>query len=178
MSRLSVRFLAFALCLLIQSASTSTQKPNHGEVPSELLRQQLAVFDTTVEDAVTVIVELADEPAAVHARRGGSRETQLNKIRTERGNVFSHLRRRGIDVSPKHEFEQAYNGFSLTLPANKLPLLADVPGVIGIHPNPEAIAESVHETLEINAQPELVNGVPAIQALGAPTIAQESNVAR
>ena len=166
MRRRSAPFVAFALCLLLQSAASSTQKPAP-DVPSEALRQQLAVFDTSVEDAVSVIVELADEPAAVHARRGGSRETQLNKIRTERGNVFSQLRRRGIDVSPKHEFELAYNGFSMTLPANKLPLLADVPGIVGIHPNPEAIPESVHDTLEINAQPELVNGVPAIQAPAA-----------
>ena len=143
------------------------QKPKADETPSEALRQQLAVFDTSSEEAVTVIVELAEQPAALHGRRGAPRETQLNRIRTERGTVFSHLRRLGIDVSPKHEFELAYNGFSITLPANKLPLLAVVPGIVGIHPNPEAIAESVHDTLEINAQPELVNGVPAIQAPAA-----------
>ena len=166
MRRLPVRVLALAACVLAQSVMSSTQKPA-GDVLSDALRQQLAAFDTSTDDAVTVIVELADEPAALHARRGGSRETQLNKIRTERGNVFSHLRRRGIDVGPKHAFELGYNGFSITLPASKLPLLATVPGVVGVHQNPEVIRESVHETLEINAQPELVYGVPAIQAPAA-----------
>ena len=167
MKPLSARLVIFVALLCFQSAATSSQRPQAGEIPSAALRQQLAQFDTGSNEAVTVIVELAEQPAALRGRSGGERDSQLNRIRTERGTVFSHLRRLGIDVSPKHEFELGYNGFSITLPARQLPLLAVVPGIVGIHPNPEAIPESVHDTLEINAQPELVNGVPAIQAPAA-----------
>lgn len=166
MTRPFPRAAVFAVCLLLQSAVSQTQSPN-SHVPSPELRAQLAAFDTDSDDPITVIVELMAQPAATNRRRGSERETQLNRIRTERGTVFSQMRRLGIVVSPKHEFELAYNGFSLTLPARQLPLLAAVPGIAGIHPNLEAIRESVRDTLEINVQPELVNGVPAIQAPAA-----------
>ena len=165
MNRPRVRSFLFAVCLVVlHIAVPSTQKPSGDAVLSDQLRQQLAAFDTSVDDPITVIVELAEQPAARVARSGPARDMQLNRIRTERGNVFSHLRRAGIQISPKHEFELAYNGFSITLPASQLPLLAAVPGIVGIHANPEAIAESVSDTLEIDVQPELVNGVPAIGA--------------
>jgi hypothetical protein len=71
-------------------------------------------------------------------------------------------------VSPRHEYELAYNGFLLTLPANQLPLLAMVPGVIAVHPDLIVVRESAAEPLEIDLQPELVNGVPAVNARCGP----------
>ena len=159
--------ICFALCLVAQMAAPAGQNPNRPDRPSDHLRQQLAAFDTSTDQPITVIVELAEQAAAANGRAGEARSTQLNRIRTERGNVFSHLRRLGIAVSPRHEFELAYNGFSLTLPANQLPLLASVPAIAGIHENPEAVREDEPDSIELNVQPELVNGVPAI---GAPAM--------
>src|SRR5688572_32032644 len=101
----------FALCLIVQVAGPAGQNPNRPERPSDHLRQQLAVFDTSTDEPITVIVELTEQAAAVTGRHSAERETRLNRIRAERGNVFSHLRRLGIAVSPRHEFELAYNGF-------------------------------------------------------------------
>lgn len=157
----------FCLCLVLQIAGPAAQNPNRPEAPSDHLRQQLAAFDTSTDQPITVIVELGEQAGAANGRKGTERETQLNRIRTERGNVFSQLRRLGIAVSPRHEFELAYNGFSITLPANQLPLLASVPAIAGIHENPEAVRENDSDVIEIAAQPELVNGVPAI---GAPAV--------
>jgi minor extracellular serine protease Vpr len=141
----------------------------------EELRQQLAHFDVTSPQPVNVIVTLASEPAAVTGakakERGQSaaaaRDAQLNRIRTERGNVFSHLRRLGIEVSPRHEFELVINGFSLTLPANQLPLLASVPGVTGIFENVAISGEDLSESAVMNVSGELAVGVPAV---GAPAM--------
>jgi minor extracellular serine protease Vpr len=164
-------FLAIALvCLGSQTMGSSGQRLPQSDASAEL-RMQIAAFDTGSADPVTVIVELADQPAAVAAGRGPNRaagqQTQLNRIRTERGNIYSHLRRLGIQVSPRHEYELAYNGFLLTLPANQLPLLAMVPGVIAVHPDLVVVRESAAEPLEIDLQPELVNGVPAVNAPAA-----------
>jgi minor extracellular serine protease Vpr len=164
-------FLAIALVSVGSQMTGSTGQGSSPAVVSPELRAQIAEFDTSTAAPVTVIVELMEQPAAVAAGRGvgraALRQNQLNRIRTERGNVFSHLRRLGIQVSPRHEFELAYNGFVLTLPADQLPLLAMVPGIAGIHPDVEVVRESVSDTLVVDAQPELVNGVPAVGAPAA-----------
>ncbi|HEX8254432.1 MAG TPA: S8 family serine peptidase, partial [Thermoanaerobaculia bacterium] len=109
-----------------------------------------------------VIVTLAGDPAALAAP--GARSTQLNRIRTERGNVYSHLRRNGIQVSPKHEFELAINGFSISVPANQLPAIAAIPGVTGIYENIPVSPENVSESAVMNAAAELADSTPAIKA--------------
>ncbi|HEX6159429.1 MAG TPA: S8 family serine peptidase [Thermoanaerobaculia bacterium] len=136
------------------------------------LREHLSHFDVSSSDPVDVIVTLSAEPAGVTAakakERGGSasvaRDAQLNQIRTERGNVFSQLRRNGIAVTPKHEFELAINGFALTIPANQLPLLAAIPGVTGIYEDLVMEREDDSESVVKNIQPELSTSVPAVQA--------------
>ena len=165
------RALALAVCLSLSFAGFAA--PPAGAVTiSPQLREHLSHFDVSSTDRVDVIVTLAAEPAGVTAAKAkeqgqsasSSREGQLNRIRTERGNVFSQLRRNGIDVSPKHEFELAINGFALSLPASQLPLLASIPGVTGIYEDLPMVAEDMSESAVTNVQPELVHGVPAIQA--------------
>ena len=170
MRRFGIFLVLVVACLASQPMGSGGQSPSPAG-PSAELRQQLAAFDTGVSDPVTVIVELAEQPAAVSAGRGPDRlsvrQNQLNRIRVERGNVFSHFRRLGIKVSPHLQFELAYNGFVMTLPANQLPLLVTVPGVIGIYPNEEMAGESIAGTVEVNVRPELANSVPAIGAPAA-----------
>jgi minor extracellular serine protease Vpr len=169
MRRVSLLLAIALVCLGSQMTGSAGQRPTVHPHAQEL-GLQIAAFDTSTAAPVTVIVELAEVPASVAAGRGPERaalrQTQLNRVRAERGNVFSHLRRLGIQVSPRHEYELVYNGFLLTLPADQLPLLATVPGVIGIYPDLEVVRESVDD-FEIALAPQLVNGVPAV---GAPAV--------
>ena len=153
------RVVAFAICLSIAAVSASAA-PAGAVTISPVVREHLTYFDLDSSEPVDVIVTLAEEPAG--SKR--DRETQLNRIRAERGNVFSHLRRNGIAVSPKHEFELAINGFSITVPANKLPVIAATPGVTGIYENIPVHKEDVSESAVMNASPELALSTPAIKA--------------
>ena len=164
------RTLAIAVCLALSVAAFAA--PPDAVTISAELREQLSYFDLSSSESVDVIVTLAAEPAGVTGakarERGGSqsaaRDAQLNQIRTERGTVFSHLRRNGIDVSPKHQFELAINGFAISLPANQLPLLASTPGVTGIYEDVPMEREDLSESAVMDVQPELAISVPAIQA--------------
>jgi minor extracellular serine protease Vpr len=126
-----------------------------------IVREHLTYFDLDSAEPVDVIVTLAEAPAGP-ARSG--RDTQLNRIRAERGNVFSHLRRNGVQVSPKHEFELVINGFSITVPAKQLPVIAATPGVTGIYENIPVVKEDVSESAVPNVAPELAVSTPAIKA--------------
>ena len=121
---LASRALALVVCLSLSLAGFAA--PSGTVTIEPQVREHLSHFDVSSPTPVDVIVTLAAEPAGVTAAKakenGGSansaRDAQLNRIRAERGNLFSHLRRNGIDVGPKHEFELAINGFALTIPAN------------------------------------------------------------
>ena len=155
-------FRVVALCLSLSVAAGGAFAAPAGTVTiSSTVREQLAYFDLDSPEPVDVIVTLAAEPAGPVK---GERQTQLNRIRAERGNVFSHLRRNGIDVSPKHQFELVINGFSITLPANQLPVLAATPGVTGIYENIPVVREDVSESAVPNVSPELALSTPAIKA--------------
>ncbi|HEX6177420.1 MAG TPA: S8 family serine peptidase [Thermoanaerobaculia bacterium] len=160
---------ALSLCVLLLANTANAAKPNGSvTIPAEL-REQLASFDLSSTESVDVIVQLAGTPAALVS--ASERPARLNQIHAERGNLFSHLRRNGINVSPKHEFDQVYVGFTLTLPANQLPVLAAVPGVTGIYPNVEVSREDMREDAVMNVSPELAGstlkiGAPAAWNLG------------
>ena len=164
------RGLAVVVCLSLSVAGSAA--PTGAVAISSELREQLSHFDLSSREAVDVIVTLAAEPAGVAGakarERGGSqsaaREAQINQIHIERGTVFSYLRRNGIEVSPKHQFELAINGFAISIPANQLPLLASTPGVTGIYADVPMEREDLSDSVVMNVQPELAFGVPAIQA--------------
>jgi minor extracellular serine protease Vpr len=154
------RVVAFALCLSLAAGVSAAPAGTVSINPQ--VREHLTYFDLDSAEPVDVIVTLAEDPAGLSPK--GTRGTQLNRIRAERGNVFSHLRRNGIHVSPKHEFELAINGFSITVPANKLPVIAAIPGVTGIIENVPVSPENVSESAVMNASPELAVSTPAMKA--------------
>ena len=157
-----VRVVALAVSLSV--AAFGAAAPAGTVTIAPAVKEHLTHFDLDSTEPVDVIVTLAEAPAGP---ANSGRQAQLNRIRAERGNVFSHLRRNGIDVSPKHQFELVINGFSLTLPANQLPLLAATPGVTGIYENIPVHKEDVSESAVMNVSPELALSTPAIKANAA-----------
>jgi hypothetical protein len=123
---------------------------------SPQLREQLAHFDIESAEPVDVIITLSSEPAAISPNKS----TQLNRIRTERGNVFSQLRRNGVDVSPKHEFELAINGFSITSPPTSCPCSPSKPGSWrSVRPRCPLLLTTSPTTRPLPAQAAVLNGL-------------------
>lgn len=149
--------IALLLVVFMSGSAFAAPKASVPNVPAPL-QEQLSYFNLTSDEAVSVIVKLSAEPAV---RRAG----QLQNVRTERGNVLSQLKRRGIDADPKHTYEQALNGFAITLPANKLADLATIPGVVAIVPDAEVVREGGESDEVVPADgPELASSVPAVRA--------------
>src|SRR5687767_11241791 len=159
------RATALAVCVLFSTTVAFGAKPTGTVEISPAVRAQLAYFDLLSAEPVDVIVQLADEPAAVTgqkakergASKAAARDAQVTKIRGERMKLYNELRKHGIDagVRQQFEFEQVYNGFLITLPAKQLPILAAFPGVIGIYPNVEITREDLSENAVMNVSPEL-----------------------
>ncbi len=166
--------------LLIATTTAVAASPATQRVPEppSALREQLSAFELGSQKPTPVIVKLASEPAAPYAaafkNRGqavaeAARQSQLDKVRAERGRILGELARLGIRVNPRHTYEEALNGFALTVPADQLALIAAIPGVAGIYADPEVIPDQAplgEEGVPVEA-PELVESVPAI---GAPAI--------
>ena len=169
------RATALAVCVLFSASAAFSAKPQNTVEIAPQVRAQLAYFDILSAEPVDVIVQLADEPAAVTGQkakeRGGSkaaaRAAQVEKIRGERMKLYNELRKHGIDAGARHEFEQVYNGFLITLPANKLPLLASLPGVVGIFPNVEVTREDLSENAVMEVSPELATSTLTVKAPAA-----------
>lgn len=169
------------LSAVLLMASTAWAGPPASQRVPELpaaLQQQLVAFDVSSSKPTSVIVKLASEPAAVHAaslrKRGqavvaAARQAQREAVRGERGRVLGALAKLGLKGNPRHVYEEALNGFALTLPADQLPLLASVPGVEAIYPDAEVVADSaLRGEAEVPAPaPELLESVPAIGAPAA-----------
>jgi minor extracellular serine protease Vpr len=172
------RRLLSAVLLMASTAWAAPPSPRRVPEIPPALQQQLAVFDVSSSKPTAVIVKLASEPAMVHAasfkNRGqavaaAAKQAQLEKVRGERGRVLGALAKLGLKGNPRHMYEEALNGFALTLPADQLPLLASVPGVVGIYPDAEVVPDyTLTGEAEVPAPaPELLESVPAIGAPAA-----------
>lgn len=171
------RRLLSAVLLMASTAWAGPPSQRVPEIPAAL-QQQLAAFNLGSTQPTSVIVKLAAEPAAVHAasfkNRGqamaaAAKQAQREKVRGERGSVLKELAKLGLKGNPRHVYEEAVNGFALTLPADQLPLLASVPGVVGIYPDTEVVPDYVPrgESDAPAPAPELLESVPAVGAPAA-----------
>lgn len=151
---------AVLCCFLMSGSAFAAPKASVPSAPPAL-QEQLSYFDLTSKEPVRVIVRLSAEPAAI--RGAADRAAQLQKIRTERGNVLSHLKRLSIESTPHLTYEQALNGFAIVLPANQLADLASIAGVTAIVPDAEVVRDETGDVVPAPA-PELTTSVPAIRA--------------
>lgn len=170
--------LLSALLLLATSASAASPATRRIPEPPSALRDQLSAFELGSQAPTPIIVKLEAQPAAPYAaafkNRGqavaaAARQSQLEKIRGERGRVLGELARLGLKVNARHTYEEALNGFALTVPADQLALIASVPGVVGIYPDEAVVRDHSplgEEGVPAEA-PELAASVPAI---GAPAV--------
>ncbi|OME53483.1 S8 family serine peptidase [Paenibacillus odorifer] len=98
---------------------------------------------------VSVIVELTNKPVSVYVNETktyslrSSVSSQRSKIISEHKSFISSTQK--IDADIGFEYSEIFNGYSITLPANQVNKLLELPGVAAIYPNEEvhALADSV-----------------------------------
>ncbi|HEY4429869.1 MAG TPA: S8 family serine peptidase, partial [Paenibacillus sp.] len=98
---------------------------------------------------VSVIVELTNKPVSVYENEAktsslrSSVSLQRSKIISEHKSFISSAQK--IDADIGFEYSEIFNGYSVTLPANQVNKLLELPGVAAVYPNDEvhALADSV-----------------------------------
>ncbi|WP_025688096.1 S8 family serine peptidase, partial [Paenibacillus zanthoxyli] len=115
---------------------------------------------------VRVIVQLSGQPAAVGKYAAKQGISSLAKSATEaavasqQSTVLDKAEDEGIDLKVNYRYNTVLNGFEVTVPANEIPELAEIPGVKSIYENSTWYAIPVDEadatitgTLQYGAAP-------------------------
>ncbi|MEK4850530.1 S8 family serine peptidase [Paenibacillus sp. FSL H7-0756] len=98
-------------------------------------------INTKSSNLVRVIVQLSGQPAAVgkYAAKQGisalARTATEVAVNSQQADVLDQAETKGIDLSVNYKYDTVLNGFEVTVPADKIPDLAKIPGVTSIYPN-------------------------------------------
>lgn len=127
------------------SAASSLKTPVAGkQLPSLAQANQPYIspqINTKSSNQVRVIVQLSGQPAAVgkYAARQGisalARTATEAAVNSQQTDVLDQAEAKGIDLSVNYKYDTVLNGFEVTVPADKIPDLAKIPGVTSIYPN-------------------------------------------
>ncbi|MDO7908204.1 S8 family serine peptidase [Paenibacillus sp. JX-17] len=111
-------------------------------------------LNTTISKEVRVIVQLSNQPVAVgkYAARMGitsfAAESTATAIQSEQSTFMSRAAAQGIPLKINYQFNTVLNGVEVTVPANKIPELAKLPGVKSVYEN--AVYYSIPVIGELN----------------------------
>lgn len=98
-------------------------------------------------EEITVIVELTAKPAAVHAaevKQGLTKSaSDYSGLLAKEQADFASLAKKTLAVKLTHQYSQVFNGYSLRIPANRVPELAALPGVKTVYPSQRVSAVPV-----------------------------------
>ncbi|NUU61542.1 S8 family serine peptidase [Paenibacillus sp. JW14] len=98
-------------------------------------------INTKSTDDIRVIVQLSGQPAAVGKYAAKQGISSLASTATEAAvdsqqtDVLKKASNAGLDLEVNYKYNTVLNGFEITIPANEIPELAKIPGVISIHKN-------------------------------------------
>lgn len=122
----------------------STEDEAEALVPAE--GKNLVPASASSEE-ITVIVELTTKPAAVHAaevKQGLAKSaSDYNGLLAKEQADFVSLAKKTLAVKLTHQYSQVFNGYSLKVPANRVPELAALPGVKAVYPSQKVSAVPV-----------------------------------
>ncbi|MBW7476052.1 S8 family serine peptidase [Paenibacillus oenotherae] len=108
-------------------------------------------IDTSTPNPVRVIVQFSGQPSAAGkyaATMGTSRITAKAAeaaVRLEQTSVLSTALIQGVQLKVNYQFNTVLNGVEITIPANQIPQLAALPGVLSIYENRIYIAAPVED---------------------------------
>lgn len=98
-------------------------------------------INTQSNNKIRVIVQLDGQPAAaredanrVSVRSFAGAATE-SAIQEEQSGVLDQATEQGLNLEVNYQFDTVLNGFEVTIPANEIPELANIPGVKAIQEN-------------------------------------------
>ncbi|MFD3268621.1 S8 family serine peptidase [Paenibacillus dendritiformis] len=117
---------------------TKLQLPRISELNLSDITPQNFVPPSDSSDIITVIVELQNEPLKVTEAQAGNTYSFFandaeSDIRQEHQQFRTALNQ--LEASIRYEFNNVFNGFSISIPANKVDDLLTIPGVKAVFPN-------------------------------------------
>ncbi|WP_284657723.1 S8 family serine peptidase [Paenibacillus thiaminolyticus] len=120
--------------------ATKLQLPRNSELNLSDVTPQNFVPPSDSSDIITVIVELQNEPVKVAEAQAANTYSLFandveSDIRQEHQQFRTALNR--LEASIRYEFNNVFNGFSISIPANKVDDLLTIPGVKAVFPNVE-----------------------------------------
>ena len=107
--------------------------PSHGSVDSSFTAKSIGA-----DGRVTVVIEMAGDPVAVvQAEKGGElsdgeREAVKDELKSAQDGITDEITDKGGEIQA--QMQSAYNGMQASVPADQLDAVAELPGVVAVHP--------------------------------------------
>ncbi len=114
-------------------SSRFTSSGSHGAVDSAISASAIGA-----DGRVTVIIEMSGDPVAVvQAKKGreltsAERSATSGKLKKAQDSIRGSITGKGGKIQA--QMQSAYNGFQASVPAAQLDAVADLPGVVAVHP--------------------------------------------
>ncbi|WP_448232063.1 S8 family serine peptidase [Microbacterium lacticum] len=107
--------------------------PSHGAVDSSFTAASIGA-----DGRVTVVIEMAGDPVAVvEAQKDGElsegeRDAVKDELKSAQDEISGEIADKGGEIQA--QMQSAYNGFQASVPADQLDAVAELPGVVAVHP--------------------------------------------
>ncbi|OAZ50543.1 S8 family serine peptidase [Paenibacillus polymyxa] len=187
LQKIPVVSLALALTVSLSLPSFSSAAPADLSIDSFLKAQEALTIEsapafispelsTDSSRQVRVIVQLDGEPLAVdkYAARSSakaftaqSEQKAESAIATEQTTFVDQAAEHGISLQVNYQYNTVLNGLEVTVPANKIPELAKLPGVKSIHENKTYYSIPVQDPPTLTANEATYDNAPLDQ-IGVP----------
>ncbi|MDR6551016.1 subtilisin family serine protease [Paenibacillus qinlingensis] len=130
-------------------------------------------INTASTDLINVIIQLSNQPVAVgrYAAKMGYQKvaaeaTEVN-VQTEQSIFLNLASQQGITLQVHYQYETVLNGMEVTVRANDIPKLAQLPGVTSIHKNQDYYAIPVPADVETQGLDNPIFDINPLKQIGA-----------
>ncbi len=129
---------------MIQSSDVQKPSMNLASGQAHMISPEI---NTQSSNPVSVIVQLTDQPAAVSlyaAKQGDPEKLEMDQsdaisdqqtVASQQNVILQQARNQSISYKVNYRYNTVLNGMEMTLPANQIPALAQLPGIKSIYKN-------------------------------------------
>ncbi|MBS3938723.1 MAG: S8 family serine peptidase [Peptococcaceae bacterium] len=151
------------------SASTPPSSVNPGIV------ERFTDYDLNSTEPISVIVEFAGQPFAVFAdtlRTQGTVMTAaiehgyLQALSQQQQTIVAAMQSAGLKITLVRSYSVVYNGVAITIPANQVMQLLQIPGVLDVYPDIELQATGLDISLPVIGAPPTWALPPGLRGRG------------
>jgi len=171
------KFLAAVLVLGLVSSLVAIPWSStvSAEQATVSLAERFTDYDLTSTEPISVIVKFAGDPWAVveHSLRAqgivytqAMQDNYLNTLLAQQARVIAAIHQAGLSVSIARNYSIVYNGISISIPANQVEKLLQVPGVVDVHPDIDIFAQGLDFSLPAIGAPQAWALPPGLSGSG------------